>query len=312
MVLGGGPGNIKIYGDFYVLKGSSSSSNFSINSPLEAKNIGLFDSTISLGTNCDLLSANGDFVLMNGASNTMNDDSESGVSGLYSYNHSGRTVTDTSGQTAAVNMTFPTLLPDGTSIDHSNYNYTCAFSSGTLNGKTLSVGKNFYANGIDFNATANWTLTIPNTAKSTDAFAEMYNCNVDYCSASHDVAASSSSGNTVGSHCTNVYDTQPVFTDVYTVYDNIIHVKVVDGVALGSGTTTELKIENSNGEITKAISNIYLNDGTVAFDGAYTDSACTTSVGTTDVSEFYLKNIALRSDGLLPVSDIRRKNTAGV
>ncbi|MDD7417363.1 MAG: hypothetical protein PUK48_08345, partial [Spirochaetales bacterium] len=267
MALGGGTGNIKIYGDFYVLKGASSSLNFSINSPLEAENIGLFDSTISLGTNCNSLSANGDFVLMNGEASLMNDDSESGVSGLYSYNHSGRTVTDTSGQTAAVNMTFPTSLPDGTSIDHSKY--TCAFSSGTLNGKTLSAGKNFYANGIDFGDTAAWTLTIPDTGNSTDAFAEMYNCTVDYCSASHDVAASLHSGNRVGSNCTNVYNTQPVFTDVYTVYDNIIHVKVVDGVALAGGTTTQLKIENSNGEITKAISNIYLNDGTVAFDGAY-------------------------------------------
>ncbi|MGP1587707.1 MAG: hypothetical protein ACTTHG_05125 [Treponemataceae bacterium] len=293
IVLGGG--NAGSYG--IELTGGSLYSfafgkNVTFNSSVKvSENIQLLGGTFTLGNDCTEITAEGDLVLMKGetaGASSIYKDSESGVEDLFSYKNSGRTsstVGNVSGNTNAAQGVMKTDLPSGVVVGTL---FSATFVSGTLNGKKLSCNTgNFYANGIDFNATADWDLDIADTDSSLNAFAEMYNCTVDYCKSSFDVAAGENC--VVGGNCSKVWNTQPILTQVYTIYDDTIHVKFLDGKS-GINPKPELKIENSNNEITKAVSAIKLTDGTVAFDGAYVDSECTDSTdGKGDICEFYLR-----------------------
>ncbi|MGN0731331.1 MAG: FlgD immunoglobulin-like domain containing protein [Treponema sp.] len=84
----------------------------------------------------------------------------------------------------------------------------------------------------------------------------------------------------------------PNLSGTYSVRDNVIRIEFVRSNYV---TVTEQKfatalIENSNNEISKAISSIKYDKGTTAFIGSYIDAECTTSTdGKGDIAVFYLK-----------------------
>ena len=84
----------------------------------------------------------------------------------------------------------------------------------------------------------------------------------------------------------------PNLSGTYSVRDNVIRIEFVRSNYV---TVTEQKfatalIENSNNEISKAISSIKYDKGTAAFIGSYIDAECTTSTdGKGDIAVFYLK-----------------------
>ena len=245
-------------------------------------NFSMFKGTLSFldtATVVPSLIVGEDLILLNGESSLMYEDSESSVSDLYSYLNTQRN--DVVAKPSLQN--FPTTLPDGTVIDHDKY--FSFIDLITLSSKTIIVGKNFYANGIDFSAVAPWKLQIPNNDLALSAFAEAYNCifkntNV-ICSVpgGHAFVAAGekciNSGNNSG-----ISFIQTTFKDdfVYTVYDDTIYVEFTN------------KIENSNNEISKALSNIKFNNGEISFSGAFIDPDCITSTdGKGDLENFYLR-----------------------
>jgi hypothetical protein len=342
MTFGGGSGEITLtdgssgYRDLHIA--ADSGKTVTIGSPLKAQNVALYDGTVTLGANCSSITTTEDLVLLNGTASSMyNDDvatdGSSGVDYLFAYKNSGRS--DTGTETAAISLdadpsdtddthpysAFPQTLPDGeTSIGHTAYTGTVTGSS--LNDNTITVGQNFYDNGVDLEGSSSWTLELPANDTATSAFAEAYNMAFAYCT----VSCSDSGGTAwvaAGENCTNGGDntnvafSRPVLLEndtsedrdtgtvtdsgwttnlsgTYTVYDDVIRVEFVDSVSGDS-----LKIENSNNEIYKALSNItYDNDGSsTAFTGTYVDADCIESTGTADdgsdsagdLSVFYIK-----------------------
>ncbi len=281
---------------------AASSKEIILMSPVNAVNFVLAGGKVSpdaSGSQCTGITATKDIVLF--GSNYSEDDTGtggSGVTGLFKYNHALRT---SDNLCATVNATIQSKRPDGTSISYNAGSFT------SLSGKTLSAGKNFYANGIDLNGGAEgWTLTILNTNNAKQCFAEMYNLTVSGCSASYFVSAAE--GCTDGSGNTNIDFSRPVIaandsskatqtggsavetsnlSGTYTLFDDIIRIEFKDSV-----TGASKKIENTNNEISKAIENagIKFSGGSYNFSSAYIDANCTVSTdGKGDLSVFYLK-----------------------
>jgi hypothetical protein len=291
MTLGGGSGAVTVGAsgtkDLHIAA-STASKVITIASPLTAENIVLYGGTLAV-SNTGALTTTGDLVLLgsNYSTDDTNTDSVSGVTGLFAYNHASRT-----GKAASYTGGFKTVCPDGTT----------AIPSGTASspfcgvltvaaGKTITVGTNFYANGIAITGSSAWTLYIPDNDKASDAFAEAYNTTVSYCTVyktgnktTEYVAAAE---NCIAADCTGWALSRPVVSAAYTVYDDVIY------VSFESADGTAADIENSDGEIAAAVSSLmYDNNGTqTAFTGVFSDADCTTplTASSGDVSSFYLK-----------------------
>ncbi len=260
--IGGGSGSITISADLHIAAAPSKA--ITISSLLSARNFILYSGSVT--ANADISSAQ-DVVLF-GPAYSADDtatDSPSGVAGLFAYDNSGRK--------KAASATLVSSLPSSTG--------TFATNGGSMtvsDGKTLTAGANFYANGITISSSGAWNLSIPDNDAQTSAFAEIYYTTISNCLASHYVMAAE--GNTVSS-CTNFDSLRPLVNEAYTVYDNVIYVSFKD--ADGNDAT----IENSCGEIAAAFDNITYSGG--SFTGAYKDLACTIPVSTGDVTGgFYI------------------------
>lgn len=261
---------------------------------LYAGNITFADATtrpaLSTGADLVLLNARGDQATMyNDSAATQSD-----VAGLFAYNHSARGTA-----TAEAALTLATAFPD-TGFPFP-VTYTGTIAEATLNGKTIRTEGNFYANGVDLAATAAWTLQLAENDSATAAFAEAYNLTVAYSTVNvigtgtH--AWVSAAEATDGANNAGWAFSRPFFMNedtavatgsagsgTYTVFDDVIRVEFRDGA--GNPRT----IENSNNEISAAVTHMRWNGGALAFDGAWTDPECTqTTDGEGDRSFFYLK-----------------------
>ncbi|MGI5172839.1 hypothetical protein H0R92_04460 [Treponema sp. OMZ 840] len=268
--------------------------NISLANPLSCANFVLFAGTVTMGAGCTGITAEsvspavkGDIVLF--GQNYSPDDTAtsdpSGVNGLFTYNHSRRT-----GMTAAPSVVLPSALPDETVLpgDLTGGKYSGSFAD--LSVKTFKAGKNFYANGMTLTPAGAWTLDIPDNGKATDSFAEAYFTTVKKCTVSGGGFVAAAEG------CTDQNDNsgwdfgRPTITEAYTVSDDTIYVKF------------NKKIENSNNEIDKALTDIKYHNGSLAFVKAYTVNPSAGSEKTladvynptdtapyTDMDEFFLR-----------------------
>jgi hypothetical protein len=237
------------------------------------------------------ISTTQDLVLLGSAYSVT--DAATGVGNLYAYNNPYRVagIIKPAAITLAANFPDATLFP--------------ASHSGTianLDGREITVGGNFYANGIDLDPATDWYLKINDNDDARNGFAEVYNLRLTYChaapgyvSAAEDNRALTAAEEATSPGCDF---TRPVIladdgsqatgaaeSGTYTVYDDVIRVEFSDG------TGNPKLIENSNNEIWNALANIRFNDGATAFSGAYRDAECTlaTSTPTSDLSVFYLR-----------------------
>lgn len=261
------------------------------------KNFALFSGEVELKKD---LTAEYDIILLNGTASTMDNDTvvtlNSGVSGLFSYLNTNRS----DGYHAVNSLTaFPTSFPDGSALDHSTY----ASKMDVGVGITISALQNFYDNGVDLNPAGAWNLVLKDNGNQLNAFAEIYNATISNCSANFALAAAE---NCDGGNNTNVFFSRPALLEndsskerelagvanlsgTYTVYDDVIRVEFVDSISKAS-----IKIENSNNEISRAITNNaikYKKNGTLSpFAGAFVDANCTVSTdGKGDISVFFIK-----------------------
>ena len=251
-------------------------------------NFALFNGNVSLGTE---LVVGKDMILLNGKTSgekPIYKDSMTGFD-LFKYHLDGRPV--------SCNLeAFPTEIPNNENIKISHEEYKSTFM--VENGKTISVGKNFYSNGVNLGTDENqWTLKIPANDLATSSFAECYNATITNCV----VAANTTPGNawlstencTDGTGNTNVAFSKAIFANVATISDNIIRVSFVDG----NSSLEEINIENSCNEISSWMEtdNFRFNISSelpegVAFSGIFANPECTESTdGKGDLSTFYLK-----------------------
>ncbi|MEM5947093.1 FlgD immunoglobulin-like domain containing protein [Spirochaetia bacterium 38H-sp] len=184
-----------------------------------------------------------------------------------------------------------------TSIYDPGAPYSGAFDSVSLTGSSVITGRNFYANGINMSATGAWTLNVPDNSSSqliaypvpggaygtgAGTYAVAYNSTVSNCNAGTGlISASTENGNIDGGGNFGWDFTSPdIGVTVETISDNAIHI------------TFSENIENSNGEITAAVSAGLLrfsdSSGTYAFDEVYSDASLTTPLPNSDTNEFYL------------------------
>ena len=246
-------------------------------------NFALFNGDVALNSD---LSVEKDVILLNGEAsgeNSIYKDKITGIEGIFAYELDGRGVEN---KTASTNYDFTPENPI-ISISHDKYSSTFAIASG----KTITVGKNFYCNGVDLgtNTTSEWYLKIPNNDFATSAFAECYNATIKNCivsenTNSEDYAWLSTENCTDGNGNKNVAFSKEILTNVRTISDCIIEVSFVDKT---SGNP--IKIENSCDEISAWLeyfkTNIRENATEITFSSVYFD----VTEPKKDVSKIYLK-----------------------
>ena len=226
------------------------------------------------------------------------EDSVTTITNLFAYSNTGRATGSATGgkTTAAVNGTLTTSFPDSTSTFPTAW--TGVFSMTSFAGKKITCAANFYDNGVDLTNTSTWTLSIPANDSEWTYFAEAYNMKVSYCTVAVNTAVTAggtvakisaaenctdggnnSNGDYAGSSSNHIgWDfTRLAIKKITTVYDDVLYVSFTEPV------------ENSNGEITTALSQILYDGGTKEFAGIYSDSACTTALSAGDTDAFYLK-----------------------
>ena len=280
--------------------GSSAQVTFNANVSIHG-NYALFNGNVTQKEN---LSVEKDIILLNGNAAAMYKDandgsSSSGVADLFKY-------TRRNGSAIAQNSlsAFPDKMPDGTAINHSG-EYSSKFRG--FSGKTISAGQNFYDNGTALTPGGSWTLKLKPNDRAKDAFAELYNAEIAYCTVTATTSGtawlSAAEKCTDGGNNTGIFFSRPEIlvhnaanakdttgnanlSGTYTVYDNVIRVEFVDSI-----TKQPLKIENSCNEISAALSTIEFGGTTPKnFVGAYTTAECTQSTdGQGDLSVFFLK-----------------------
>ena len=183
-------------------------------------------------------------------------------------------------------------LPDGTAIS------TASTWTSTLkvdSGKSITIGKNFYANGTELSETADsgtWNLKLPDLTSPANGFAEAYhsvvkNCNVT-CSDTSDAtaAADGSKARLVALECndastnsnTNVDFDNFIIEEAYTVRDNAIYVRFNRPVRYHASTLSSLKFNDAS------------SAPTASFTGLYSDPDCQTELNyDTQLTYFYIK-----------------------
>ena len=229
------------------------------------------------------INAKKDIILLNGNVSSMYDDVisssfswRSGVKNIFKYRGT---------------VSFPTEFPDGNAISTSEYKSSLS----GLEGSELSTRYNFYDNGVSLESTSSWVLKAGNNDES-QYFAEVYNATLSYCSYSSSTSSgisylSCAEATDGGNNNENVCFAHPIIDKAYTVFDDVIYISFKDSVL-----NNEVKIENSNNEISKTIKENKTffttkgNSEQVYFVGTYTDSDCTESTdGKGDISSFYVK-----------------------
>ncbi|MBR4789639.1 MAG: hypothetical protein IK024_01960, partial [Treponema sp.] len=103
-------------------------------------------------------------------------------------------------------------------------------------GKSIHVGKNFYANGTSLTGSAEWFIDILSNADSQLCFAEAYNSTFSNCTVRKHTGGTSAEEDdanaqimaeacTISDDCKHFDKTDFVITDTWTTRDNIVYVK---------------------------------------------------------------------------------------
>ena len=202
----------------------------------------------------------GDLVIIGGAYNA--DDNASGVSGLLRYNSPLRT--------DANHYAEPRI--SGADKDIQNSTGTAS----AVTGGSITVSGNFYVNGADLSGI---TLYLGDTNDSSRCWAEAHNAGITNCTAKGGTVAADGCEDR-GNNSGWAFETPELHAE--TVADNVIRVWLTSG-------GKSVRIENSAGEITRAVNHIGLADDGAALFEAFADAACTQPLPAGDCDEFFLQ-----------------------
>ena len=210
----------------------------------------------------DTVDITGDLVIIGGAYNA--DDNASGVSGLLRYNSPLRT--------DANHYAKPRI--SGADKDIQNSTGTAS----AVTGGSITVSGNFYVNGADLSGI---TLRLDDTNDSSRCWAEAHNAGITNCTAEVGTVAADGCKDR-GNNSGWAFARPELHAE--TVADNVIRVWLTPG-----GSSVRIGIENSSGEIARAVEHIGLADDSAASFKAYADKACTQPLPAGDCDEFFLQ-----------------------
>ncbi len=159
-------------------------------------------------------------------------------------------------------------------------------------GKNLTVGKNFYANGLSIKG----DIKIPDNTDSSSTFAEAYNCEISDSKVTCTTANEGGQSQIACENCTFVgdvaniqnYDSEDLMIqEAYTVRDNVVFVKF------------NRAIRNKNNEIQKVLENNFITlsgpNAGYKYIGVYQDRDCQKELLNKNAISFYLK---VEEDGI--------------
>lgn len=247
--LGGSTGNVSIDKNLIIAL-ENQKKELIVNSPLEAENIVLFSGKLSANKN---LTSQKDIVLL-GSLFTDNTD----YPGEYLYNKKRNVDYNYKG----LDSDSPETLPDGSEIpDGSKKPYEGELSVAA--DVSLTVGKNFYANGLNLSGKGKWYLYAGENSDSSVCFVEAYKCNISN-SVVRNIETKDSEGTTgMAEACNPVGENENwdfeefKITDVETVNDSVLKV------------TFNKPIRNKNNELSSLVRHIHYNNGEKDFYSVY-------------------------------------------
>lgn len=189
-----------------------------------------------------------------------------------------------------------TLLPDGTAAPSTSSGtpvFTATLS--VASAKTITAGKNFYANGTTLSTngtTGQWTLKVPDLTNAANAFAEAYHSEISGCKVicndgsstdgtkSRLVCLECDDTSTTNTPNTNVDFDDFEITAAWTERDNSIRVEFNRPVRYYDATVQTLKFQNADGS------------PVLNFTGLYSDPDCQNEiVYDSQLSYFYIKAV---------------------
>ncbi len=253
--------------------------NLNINSSLSiSENLVLYKSPVIANANTSV----GKDILILGTSYSEKD-TTTGITNEYAY------TTPRHSDWSQPNYT-ETTLPDGSDIPAApDFSATLSVTSG----KTISAGKNFYANGTELNlngTNGQWLLKLPDLTLPSNGFAEAYHSVVSGCKViCNDGTENGSKTRLAALECTddstiaensNVEFEDFKITNAYTVRDNAIYVEFNQPIRYHPTTINSLKFHNSDDTVAS----------TTNFLGFYSDPDCQNEI-TQDITQsyFYIK-----------------------
>lgn len=250
--LGGSTGNVSIDKNLIIAL-ENQTKELIVNSPLEAENIVLFSGKLSANKN---LTSQKDIVLL--GKEFKSDDGVTGHSGEYLYNKKRNVDHNYKG----LDFSSPETLPDGSEIpDGSKKPYEGELSVAA--DVSLTVGKNFYANGLNLSGKGKWYLYAGENSDSSVCFVEAYKCNISN-SVVRNIETKDSEGTTgMAEACNPVGENENwdfeefKITDVETVNDSVLKV------------TFNKPIRNKNNELSSLVRHIHYNNGEKDFYSVY-------------------------------------------
>ena len=266
ITIGSDKSSITINGNLVIAK--SKENDVAIKGFVKSNNFALYSGNVDLSGN---LSTINDVVIL-GENYSLKDD-QTGIENLYSYTE------NRPNHWSQASYTFETSLPDGTEI-FQNYAGTVKVAQG----KSITVGKNLYANGTVFAlsgalGSGTWKLNVPDTSVAANAFCEVYNSEVSDCDAAYQIAALQCTDKSGNINWAFDDETGTVkITKAYSVSDNVIRVEFNKPVRILKDSFTQKQMRFSNGP-----------DENHYFENVYLDEKCTTEASEV-VNQYYEEN----------------------
>ena len=253
ITIGSDNSSITINGNLIIAK--SKENDVAIKGTVFSNNFALYSGNVDLSGN---LSTKYDVVVL-GENYSLKDD-QTGIENLYSYTE------NRPAHWSQASYTFEISLPDGTEISQ-NYAGTVKVAQG----KSITVGKNLYANRTVFalsgvQGSGSWNLIVPDTSDAEKTFCEVYNSEVSDCVAAYQIAALQCTDKSGNINWAFDDETGTVkITKAYSVSDNVIRVEFNKPVRILKDGFTQKQMRFSNG-----------TDENHYFENVYLDEKCTT------------------------------------
>ncbi|MBO5482417.1 MAG: hypothetical protein J5978_03735 [Spirochaetaceae bacterium] len=266
IVIGSDKSSIIIDGNLIIAK--SKENDVAIKGTVKSNNFALYSGNVDLSGS---LSTINDVVIL-GEKYSLKDN-QTGIENLYSYTE------NRPAHWSQASYTFETSLPDGTGISK-NYAGTVK----VLPEKSITVGKNLYANGTVFalsgvQGSGTWNLIVPDTSVAANAFCEVYNSEVSDCVAAYQIAALQCKDKSGNINWAFDDETGTVkITKAYSVSDNVIRVEFNKPVRILKDGFTQKQMRFNNGL-----------DENHYFENVYLDEKCTTEASEV-VNQSYEEN----------------------
>jgi len=253
ITIGSDKSSILIDGNLIIAK--SKENDVAIKGTVKSNNFALYSGNVDLSGKLEI---DEDVVIL-GEKYSLKDN-QTGIENLYSYNK------NRPAHWSQASYTFETSLPDGTEI-FQDYAGTVKVAQN----KSITVGKNLYANGTVFAlsgalGSGTWKLNVPDTSVAANAFCEVYNSEVSDCDAAYQIAALQCTDKSGNINWAFDDETGTVkITKAYSVSDNVIRVEFNKPVRILKDRFTQKQMRFSN----EPDENHY-------FENVYLDEKCTT------------------------------------